>query len=156
MNSKIPLHKFARAYAVTKTIKGETKILGVWDWETNKGKIKRFKTLGAKRYMVEKYDGSQSLTISGINKKIAIPYLQAHGDIFEQFKEDMYIPKGFTGKNIHTYVDDVRDGEIVDYLGNKSHYHELSCVHMEESDYTLSLARDYIDYLLEIVMMEYN
>ena len=129
--------------------------IGVWDNETPIP-YQTFKTLGAKRYMVRYADGTESLTISGINKKYAIPYLQKHGDIFEQFKEGLYIPKGFTGKNIHTYIDEERHGIITDYLGNKNEYHELSCVHLEESDYTLSLASDYVDFLLSIKMLEFN
>ena len=98
-----------------------------------------------------------SLTISGLNKKIAIPYLESKSsDIFDLFKEDMYIPKGFTGKNIHTYIDEKRNGYITDYLGKTIQYEELTCVHMEESDYTLSLSREFVDYLLSIKLLEYN
>ena len=39
------------------------------------GYYERFKTLGAKRYMVQK-DGKVNITVSGLNKKIAVPYLQ--------------------------------------------------------------------------------
>ena len=136
-----------------KSIDGEIHTIGLWDREYH---LQTFKTLGAKRYMVRYDDGEESLTISGVNKKVAIPYLQSKGDIFEQFKEDMYIPKGFTGKNIHTYIDTERQGVVRDYLGNLGEYHELSCVHLEESDYTLSLARDYVEFLLSIKMLEFN
>ena len=88
---------------------------------------------------------------------VAIPYLlKTYKDIFKVFKEDMYIPRGQTGKNIHTYIDEPRDGAVVDYLGNLGEYHELSCVHLEESDYTLSLAHDFIDFLFSLHMLEFN
>ena len=54
-----------------KTIKGEQKPLGVWDHDAHYDK---FKTLGAKRYMVYE-DGQLNITISGVNKKTAIPWL---------------------------------------------------------------------------------
>ena len=136
-----------------KSIDGKIHTIGLWDREYH---LQVFKTLGAKRYMVRYDNGKESLTISGVNKKIAIPYLQNKGDIFSQFKEDMYIPKGYTGKKIHTYIDEERIGVVTDYLGNVEEYHEYSCVHLEESDYTLSLARDYVEFLLSIKMLEFN
>ena len=159
-------HKLPFELCTPKTIEGKTKIIGVWDYE---GQYTRFKTLGAKRYMTEK-DGKISLTVSGINKKYAIPYLQTlNKDLFELFDEDLYIPKesiikkddkdvkmSGTGKNIHTYIDTPQDGIITDYLGNKSEYHELSSVHIEKSDYTLSISDVYLSYLLSIRRKEYN
>lgn len=131
-----------------KTVKGEKKCLGVWDFE---GYYERFKTLGAKRYMVQK-DGKVNITVSGLNKKIAVPYLkQKFGErIFEEFKQGLYVPPEYTGKNTHTYIDNERDGILTDYLGNKCSYHELSAVHMECADYHLSLSKEYVDYLTEI------
>lgn len=139
------------------TVKGEKKPLGVWDFD---GHYKRFKTLGAKRYMVEYSDdprnkenrGKLSLTVSGLNKKTCIPYLQGkYGNgIFEAFNDDLYIPKGETGKNTHTYIDEERTGTLTDYLGHDAEYKELSCVHLEPTDYSLSLAREYVTYFLDI------
>lgn len=130
------------------TVKGEKKCLGVWDFE---GYYERFKTLGAKRYMVQK-NGEINITVSGLNKKIVVPYLkQKFGDdIFKEFKQGLYIPPEYTGKNTHTYIDSERSGVLTDYLGNKCTYHELSAVHMEGADYHLSLSKEYIDYLTEI------
>lgn len=130
------------------TVKGENKCLGVWDFE---GYYERFKTLGAKRYMVQK-DGKVNITVSGLNKKIAVPYLQQKfcDKIFEEFKHGLYVPPEYTGKNTHTYIDNERDGILTDYLGNKCAYHELSSVHMEQADYHLSLSQEYVDYLTEI------
>lgn len=139
------------------TVKGEKKPLGVWDFD---GHYKRFKTLGAKRYMVEYSDdprnkenrGEITLTVSGLNKKRCIPYLlDKYGKgIFEAFNDDLYIPKGETGKNTHTYIDEERSGTLTDYLGHDAEYKELSCVHLEPTDYSLSLAREYVTYFLDI------
>lgn len=150
-------HKIDMGKASPKTIKGVEKPLGVWDFD---GHYQRFKTLGAKRYMYEYDNGDVSLTVSGLNKKTAIPYLiERYGKekMFDAFTdpnllgsddEVFTIPKGKSGRLVSTYIDDETSGEIVDYLGNKGKYHELSSVNLEETTYTLSLSKDYISYLL--------
>ena len=50
----------------------------------------------------------------------------------------------------HTYIDTEMSGEIIDYLGNKSNYHELSGVFLENTDYTLSLENDFKQLILGI------
>ena len=135
-----------------KTIKGETKTLGLFDHD---GTYQKFKTLGAKRYMVKTEKG-YSLTVSGVNKKIAIPYLyEKYGDgIMDEFKDGLIIPPQFTGKNIHTYIDEPTDGIITDYLGKSIEYHEKSSIHLEESGYELSLSKEFMDYLLGIKLIQ--
>ncbi len=132
-----------------KTIKGIEKPIGVWDYD---GHYKRFKTLGAKRYMVEYDDGKISLTVSGLNKKTAIPYLQQkYGDnIFEGFDKHLYVPREYTGSNTHTYIDNERTGTIIDYLGKEYNYKEETSVHIEGSEYTLALSKEYTDYILQV------
>ena len=76
-----------------KTINGKIKIPGVWDYE---GKYSRFKTLGAKRYLVEQ-DNKLTLTCAGLSKQNGINYLldQAGNDntkVFEMFNDEMTIP----------------------------------------------------------------
>ena len=135
------------------TINGEKKLLGIWDFE---GVYSRFKTLGAKRYMTEK-NGKVSLTVSGINKKIAIPYLLdkfGQDGIFEAFTHGLYVPPDYTGKNTHTYIDEEMRGTLVDYNGVPLEYHELSGTHLETADYSLSLAVSYIDYLMGVRNIE--
>lgn len=130
-----------------KTIKGETKVIGAWDYE---GTYDRFKTLGAKRYMTETA-GELNLTVAGINKGLAEPYLiKNYDNPFNAFDNNLTIPAEYTGKNIHTYIDDAQQGSVTDYLGNKGKYNELSTVHIEECEYHLSVAHQYINYLLSI------
>lgn len=136
------------------TIDGKVKQLGVWDFD---GHYSEFKTLGAKRYMVRyshdtrnplKSRGELSLTVSGINKSKALPYIKSL-DIypFDFFKDGMRIPEGMTGKMTHTYIDEPVSGNLTDYLGNTGRYSELSCVHLEAVDYSMSISREYADYL---------
>lgn len=131
-----------------KTIKGEAKLLGVWDWETEHEKYTRFKTLGAKRYMIEQ-GGKINITVSGVNKKTAVPYLvKKYGDkIFDAFEENLTIPAEHTGKMTHTYIDDERRGILIDWTGQRGEYDELSGVHLENAEYSLSIAEAYVDFL---------
>ena len=144
-----------------KTIKGETKIIGLWDCEYTCD----FKTLGAKRYIVKQGD-EYEITIAGLNKETTMDYLiRTKKNIFDFFQNGMYIPSTYeadgiiyvgTGKNTHTYIDEARDGIVKDYQNNYYQYHVESCVHMEEADYTLSLASEFVDLLLHISRKEYN
>ena len=139
-----------------KNKRGKEKPLGVWDFD---GHYKRFKSLGAKRYMVQYSDdprnGSDadqySLTVAGLSKRAAMPYLlQQADDPLELFNNDMYIPAAYTGKLTHIYIDDPISGEVVDYTGTPGRYSEFSCVPLGPADYSLSIAREYANYIANI------
>lgn len=130
-----------------KTIEGVPKPIGVWDFE---GHYKRFKTLGAKRYIWEGEDGRQELTVAGLGKKDALRYLQSKGDPFEQFKINMEIPAGKAGKMTHTYIDTPCYGLVEDYQGNYAYFNELSSVYLEPAAYKMSMAASYAQYLMEV------
>lgn len=150
---KIPVERIR-----PKNAKGEEKPLGVWDDE---GTYRRFKTLGAKRYIVEDQEGNISLTVSGLNKHDAVPYLKRKYKtterIFEAFSDDLYIPaeykekgkiKSATGKNTHRYINHRQTGTVIDYLGNAGQYDEMSSVHLSGAEYSLNLSDAYADWLL--------
>ena len=63
------------------TKKGKKKLIGVWEREDD---YKKFKAIGAKRYIYEYPDGKLNFTISGVNKKYGVPYL------LEEFVDDQY------------------------------------------------------------------
>ena len=65
---------------------------------------------------------------------------------FDFFNSGMYVDSDHTGKMTHTYIDNEIEGVLVDYLGNESYYHELSFIHLEKTDYLLSLTKMYLDY----------
>lgn len=142
-------HKIDYAQIMPKTIKGVEKPLGVWDFD---GFYTHFKTIGAKRYLCRTSDGEYHLTVSGLNKKVTVPYMKKkYGEkIFVAFSNRLEIPKGATGKMTHTYIDDALDGVITDYLGNVGEYHEKSVIHLEDAEYNLSMSQKYIDYILSI------
>lgn len=126
---------FDTALLRPKTVQGVEKPMGIWEYE---GTYKRFKTLGAKRYIVENGDGTISLTVSGLNKRTAVPYLldkYGKDGIFDHFSPTMEIPGDYTGKLTHTYIDEPRTGTLTDYLGIKAAYEELSGIHLEPTPY---------------------
>ena len=129
-----------------KTIKGIEKPIGVWDYEPH---IDKFKTLGAKRYMTL-IDGELSITVSGVNKKTAIPWLLEKcgpDGAFEAFEEGLIVPEDATGKLTHYYIDKPYEGEITDYQGNTYHYHALSGVYLEKTTYCFDISAEYINFL---------
>jgi len=147
LDTALRFHGFDNELIAPKTIKGDRKPLGVWDYE---GTYTRFKTLGAKRYLTDS-NGKLQLTVSGLNKRNAIEYLKSiSDDVFDVFTDEMYIPKGHTGKLIHTYIDERRDGTVEDYTGIVSEYSELSSVHLDDADYSLKISHQYADYLMGI------
>ena len=139
-----------------KTKKGESKLIGVWDMEKPYAK---FKAVGAKRYIYEYEDGAMSLTVSGLNKTCAMPYLLQENNndkdlIFEKFGEGMFIPAGHTGKMTLSYIENEMIGTVVDYLGNTNTFHEMSSIYMEPQSYFMSLVGDYIKFLKGVQYIE--
>lgn len=138
-------------------IKGKKHLIGVWDYE---GQYTYFKTNGAKRYMTYRWDDNEyklSLTVSGLNKDKAIPYIleKCNYDIikcFEFFEDGMEIPAEHTGCLTHLYIDKGCEGELEDYLGNIAPYQELSYVHLEGSEYNMNMESifEYLNFLKEM------
>lgn len=136
------------------TIDGIKKSLGVWDFD---GEYKRFKSLGAKRYLVEystdpkngKNAGKMKLTVSGLNKEKTVPFLKRNFGkaIFENFKRNLYVPAEYTGKMTHRYIDFPASGELTDYRGITFSFYEKSFIHLENADYRLSISEEYTSFL---------
>ena len=130
-----------------KTIEGIEKPIGVWD---NDGNYKRFKTLGAKRYLVEFENGDMELTVAGLSKRNGLDYMRenrSNDDTFNLFNDDLYIPAEKTGKMTHTYIDELKEFNIVDYNNCESYISVKSGVHLEKCDFTLSVTRQYISFI---------
>ena len=87
-------------------------------------------------------------------------------NIFKHFKDSLSFPATYirkykdeqgkwreveesgAGKLTHTYIDNHYQGDLIDYLGNKNQYDELSSVHLEPAGYDLSLANDFMNYIM--------
>ena len=61
-----------KSYVAPKNSKGEKQLIGVWDREED---YVKFRTIGAKRYLYEYASGKLGLTVAGVNKNYALPYL---------------------------------------------------------------------------------
>lgn len=133
------------------------KQLGVWDYE---GCYRRFKTLGAKRYLVEHWDDEEKswklqATVAGCNKQKLTTYLETMADPFEFFAISAKIPHKHCGRMLSWYVDPVEHGgklcgyggSIKDYLGNVGPWSEISFVCLEPSDYELSRGVEFDTFL---------
>ena len=164
LETALNYHKLPVSLIYPKNIKGKTKPLGIWDFD---GHYKRFKAVRAKSYIYQYDDGSFGMTVAGLCKRDrtkpvtpstqldAIDYLLMHGDPIEQFKgygsegddEPMKIPKEYTGKLTHTYIDEPFSIIVEDYNGIKCAVHEKSCIHLEPASFKLTLAEAYSKYL---------
>lgn len=131
-----------------KTIEGKEKPIGVWDFE---GTYNRFKTLGAKRYLVEE-SGQLEMTVAGLSKQNGINYMieQCNNDfeqVFEMFNDELYIPSERTGKMTHTYCDEHLKLFVTDYQGHQEEVYTKGGVHLEPCDFTLSISKEYGKFL---------
>lgn len=118
-------------------INGDVKQLGAFEMD---GEYKRFKTLGAKRYLYQYQNGEFGIVVAGMNKITGLDYLlKTYGEngIWEYFDNGMEIPPQYSGRLVHTYIDQIREGDLTDMYGNTSHYKQLSCVHLESASYTI-------------------
>ena len=145
------------SWAEPKTSNGKKCPIGVWDYE---GMYDLFKTLGAKRYITYK-NGKLEITIAGVNKRTGAEYLlntyKTIENVFKAFENSLEFPPTYIhegeelqgcGKLCHTYIDFPTEGEVIDYMGNKYYYHELSSVHMEFAGYSLSLEAEFFNLIL--------
>lgn len=127
--------------------KGNEKILGVFDMD---GQYNRFKTLGAKRYLYQIGD-DYFLTCAGLSKNNGMNYIKSlPKGCFDEFCDALEVPPDYTGKQTHTYINDEIYGEITDYQGHTARYHELSYIHLENCEFSLSITDEYLKYIMKV------
>lgn len=141
-------HNINKSLFAPYTKNGKQKIIGVWDDE---GVYDKFKTLGAKRYLtmkgVQSTEPKYMITLAGSNKKKTMEYLVGTGDPFGKFTDGLSIPPENSGRLILSYIDNETTGTVVDMFGVPYEYHELSSIHMEKSEYNLSMSEEFVRYL---------
>lgn len=145
--------------------------IGCYEFE---GRYRRFKTLGAKRYVKEYYlkDLKQhrykiiqiipkhtsklhksyyislhrhTQTIAGLGKTALIEYCnKKHKDIFDVFKPDMLLMSVYTQK-LTTHYEDKPHSDIV----NGELMQELSSVSLMPSDFKLHITREYLNLIMK-------
>lgn len=152
MQKMCDFHNLDKTLLSPKTKHGIGKMLGVWDYE---GTYTRFKTLGAKRYLIEKENGKLEITVAGLSKQKGLEYMieksnDDHSKVFEMFNDNLYIPSDKTGKMTHTYLDEPFSLVVTDYQGKSEIVHYLSGVHLENCEFTLSVSAKYKEFLNQL------
>lgn len=132
--------------AAPKTIKGVSKQIGVWDWETEGTPYTEFKTCGAKRYMYTQNEEIHT-TIAGLPKKAGAKYISSQDNPYDFFSDGMVVPSDKTTKLISTYLDDPYTVHNIDYMGVEFTAHEESGIHMEGARFEMSETSEFVDYL---------
>ncbi len=102
--------------------------LGIFDHETADGAWRGFKTLGAKKYMVEDADGKFHTTVAGMSKA-AVKYIEG----FDDFTPGVTFAADISGRTISRCIDNP-----VDCFGDGG-----GCW-IEETTYQLSISDDYV------------
>ena len=80
--------------------------------------------------------------------------IQQHNDgksyqgAFDNFKFNLEIPQGHSGKNTHTYCDKESIAYIIDTQGHRELCYEKSFIHLEPASYYFSVSKQFFDFLL--------
>lgn len=133
--------------------------LGKFEFE---GEYKRFKTLGAKRYLYETKPDPKSQELSkivsvvaGMKKGTLLKHCEAKYDKegnlirealdpFEAFSNNLTLSPEESGKITSAYTDEAFTGELTDYLGNTEEIHEESCCALYAIPFKMKVDPDFI------------
>lgn len=127
-----------------KDIKGVRHHIGLFEVD---GHYDNFKTLGAKRYAVEK-DGEFKITVAGLSKKAA-SYIKEIGGM-EAFVDGLTVPAEKSGRLTHTYSEETAKNLITDYMGNTCRMEQHGFIHLEPSPYVLTVSDDYTRFVQRV------
>ena len=117
------------------------KTLGQWDI----GKpYKHFKTLGAKRYIYEKQDGTIKTVVAGLVKgTLQKQAAEKNIDVFDFFNDEMTIATTNSEKLASVYNDDdIGLQPVTDYQGNTANVYIGTYHALYNIEFTLTLAHD--------------
>lgn len=118
-------------------------ILGTWTFE---GISEKFKTLGAKRYFGLK-DGEYYSTVAGLSKKKGKEFISLHKNPFDFFSNNMVIPKEYSGRKTHWYIDEEVEATMTDINGASGRVYEKSSMIIENSEYNMTVSHEYEEFL---------
>ena len=124
-----------------KDIKGVRHHIGLFEVD---GHYDNFKTLGAKRYAVEK-NGEFEITVAGLSKGAA-SYIEEIGAM-EAFVDGLTVPAEKSGRLTHTYSEETAHNLITDYLGNTCEMKQVGFIHLEPSPYVLTVSDEYTRFV---------
>lgn len=152
-------HNIPIGFMIPRSPDGDAKVLGVWEHECD---YYTFKTLGAKRYLVEyKSKGSKQfkpcekyeLTVAGTNKSSTLEYIlkcskEDNKTPFDVFNSSLSVPPKYAKRTISKFIDNYRCGWVTDYLGNKAYYESPSGIYVEPTSYTFSTTDEMRDAII--------
>ena len=105
----------------------------------------RYKVLGAKRYLVE-HDGEIQCTVAGMVKGSLEKYCAANNlDIWEQFTDELVLPKEWSEKQTTIYCDEAFEDELTDYKGVTQQVSEKSCVAIINIPFTMNVEEEFLN-----------
>lgn len=130
--------------------KGNEHFMGIFETEEP---YRRFKTLGAKRYLVEHYDGTMESTVAGAPKNLS-EFLWADDSELTLYENNTQRFHNFTDNFVlkdcrltHTYVEEKNKLLITDYLGNTTLVDCRSGICLTPSSFSLNLSEDFWKFL---------
>lgn len=126
-----------------KDINGKRRQIGIF--EPDVADPVTFKTLGAKRYVYVDKDTQLHLTVSGLSKNAA-DYISDMGGL-SYFKDGMVVPEDESGRRVHTYNDGDLNHTLTDYLGNEYEVDQSGWIHLEKSEYNMTLSDKYVELI---------
>lgn len=141
---KLPMYAFS-----PKDPKGVRRTIGVWEYE---GEYRRFKTLGAKRYMGEKWNSDKTaykleVTVAGCNKSQLCDWLDTcPWDPFDLFGPDLKVPTDRSGRLTMTYLDGTGTIDIIDMYGYSATVEYSRGIAAEPNEYDFSAQRAFIGW----------
>lgn len=127
-----------------KDIKGVRHHIGLFEVD---GHYDNFKTLGAKRYAVEK-GGEFKITVAGLSKGAA-SYIEEIGGM-KAFVDGLTVPAERSGRLTHTYSEETAHNLITDCLGNTCEMEQVGYIHLEPSPYVLTVSDDYTRFVQSV------
>lgn len=131
---------------------GKKRQIGIFEFE---GKYRKFKTLGAKRYIYED-DKGLHVTVAGLGKAAGSQELSKYPDAFEAFDDKFEVDGLHTGKLTHTYIETHHSGQLTDYQGNTADYDEMSAVHLCPCEFSMTMANEYLKLIQNLRLNGYN
>lgn len=149
-------------YVIPSDPDGNKQCLGVWkhEWDAF-----RFKTIGAKRYLVDfswtekgnkHYDiaGTKlELTVAGTNKASTMEYIKQQALVtkqnpFDIFNEYLIVPAEYAKRTTAKFIDKPSNGFVTDYLGVRRYYESESGVYIKPTSYSFSITDEMVDAIL--------
>lgn len=127
-----------------KDIKGVRHHIGLFEVD---GHYDNFKTLGAKRYAVEKGDQFK-ITVAGLSKGAA-SFIKEIGGM-KAFVDGLTAPAEKSGRLTHTYSEETAHNLVTDYLGNTCEMKQVGFIHLEPSPYVLTVSDDYTRFVQRV------